>query len=92
MESQVRETTQTDRGTLVEDDLQTGMDKDIDGAEKIDFDITKCNACGDCLEVCPVDALSIYHKDFVIQEECTGCGKCVKVCDKNALQFDGKEE
>ncbi len=50
--------------------------------------ITKddCTGCGDCIERCPVEAMSI--KDDVVQVDrirCIGCGVCNIVCETKAL-------
>ncbi len=46
-----------------------------------------CIGCGDCANVCPVDAICIYdgiaHIDTRI---CTGCGLCAKTCPKNVIE------
>ncbi len=47
-----------------------------------------CIGCGDCANVCPVDAICIYdgiaHIDTRI---CTGCGLCAKTCPKNVIEI-----
>ncbi len=45
-----------------------------------------CNQCGVCVDVCPVDAISM--EDGVIQvdeEKCTKCYLCKKECPQNAI-------
>ena len=44
-----------------------------------------CSACGQCLEVCPVDVITegeIYRIDG---EHCLECGACCEVCPENAV-------
>lgn len=43
----------------------------------------KCDLCGECLSVCPVDAI----EGNVITERCVGCIACVDVCGKGAVKI-----
>jgi pyruvate formate lyase activating enzyme len=56
---------------------------------------SKCNGCGNCLKVCPYDAISLgsgeeNNRVKINREACTNCGKCVEVCFTGALEFFGK--
>lgn len=44
-----------------------------------------CLGLGDCVEVCPFDALSIGEQGIPVVnlKRCTACGNCVKTCPKN---------
>lgn len=45
-----------------------------------------CNACGDCVEVCPFSAISLNEKGTVIDwEQCMGCGVCEEQCPNEAI-------
>lgn len=45
-----------------------------------------CIACGDCVEVCPFQALSLDDYAVVVDEEsCMGCGVCASQCVEEAL-------
>ncbi|MFC2070012.1 RnfABCDGE type electron transport complex subunit B, partial [Chloroflexota bacterium] len=49
-----------------------------------------CLGFGDCLEVCPQDAISIDPDKgiaVVDQEKCTGCGLCVAECPQNMIEL-----
>lgn len=48
----------------------------------------KCTGCGDCVDVCPVEAVSVENKKVVINEECIDCGACVNMCKHEALSLD----
>ena len=52
---------------------------------------TKCDGCGICKEICPVDAIegeqSQQHK--VITNKCIGCGICVPKCPPAAISILG---
>jgi len=47
----------------------------------------KCTGCGDCADVCPVEAISIKNEKAVISDECIDCGACVNVCPTDALSL-----
>lgn len=45
-----------------------------------------CIGCGDCKDVCPVDAIVVKNSlARVIPERCIGCGMCVKTCPKHII-------
>jgi electron transport complex protein RnfB len=48
-----------------------------------------CLGLGDCVRVCPFDALSLGSEGIAVvdSEKCTGCGLCVPACPKNLFQF-----
>ena len=47
-----------------------------------------CNACGACVEVCPVDAITMSEKKANIDSEtCTECGVCVDECPVDAISI-----
>lgn len=52
-----------------------------------------CVACGSCVKVCPLSALSIW-KGVIAQVDtarCVGCGKCAKECPAGAIQLRDRE-
>lgn len=55
----------------------------------MEVDYSKCKGCGECVKVCPVDAITIDQrvtegkkKKITIRDEevCLGCGVCAKTC------------
>jgi heterodisulfide reductase subunit A len=47
-----------------------------------------CNGCGDCVPICPVNAISMQDGKAVINPfQCTGCGACIPVCPREAIDF-----
>jgi heterodisulfide reductase subunit A len=47
-----------------------------------------CNGCGDCVPVCPTNAITMQEgKARIDPFQCTGCGACIPVCPKEAIDF-----
>ncbi|PKL89334.1 MAG: electron transporter RnfB [Ignavibacteriae bacterium HGW-Ignavibacteriae-2] len=48
-----------------------------------------CLGGGDCVEVCPFDAMIMNENGIpeVIEELCTGCTMCVKACPRNVIEM-----
>ncbi len=50
------------------------------------YEILSCNQCGECAEVCPVEAIAEENGVYRIDpDECIGCGACVEACPNNAM-------
>ena len=50
---------------------------------------SKCNGNGECVEVCPLDAITIQNAVAVVdQETCGDCGACVDVCPTEAITVE----
>lgn len=55
----------------------------------------QCNGCGKCVQVCPVEAMSLVSandpkqlnrkKAKLIEERCLGCGVCVRNCPSKSM-------
>lgn len=57
-----------------------------------------CAGCSACIEVCPVDAITIvddivHMNAFIDNDKCIGCGSCHRVCQSNhpAVAHDTNE-
>ena len=51
-------------------------------------DQEQCTGCGDCVTVCPVDAVSMSNDSPIVDEEwCIGCGVCVNGCPSGAARL-----
>jgi len=50
--------------------------------------------CADCIDRCPVHAISLNHNNVEIGEDCKGCGICVHACPQGAItmEMEGDEE
>jgi hypothetical protein len=46
----------------------------------------KCVGCGDCVQHCAQNALSLSEETAVIDpQKCTGCGECILICPNGAI-------
>ena len=51
-------------------------------------DALKCNGNGECVEVCPLDAITIQDAVAVVdQETCGDCGACIDACPVEAISL-----
>ena len=53
-------------------------------------DSEKCVPCGACVDVCPVDAISMDDAAEVDRQKCTGCARCVTECAEDALSLHAR--
>ncbi len=52
------------------------------------IDADTCTACGECMEVCQMDALeSVNNHTEVLRSHCIGCGVCLNVCAFDAISL-----
>ena len=50
------------------------------------IDENLCTGCGDCIKVCPFDALSLKNgKAIVMNNACRLCGICMNACNFGAM-------
>jgi Fe-S-cluster-containing hydrogenase component 2 len=49
-----------------------------------------CTGCGQCVETCPVEAISLDDEEVAIvdSELCVDCSQCVDVCPMEAILLD----
>ncbi|HTY24394.1 MAG TPA: 4Fe-4S binding protein [Desulfomonilaceae bacterium] len=49
-------------------------------------DLDICAGCGECAEICPVEAVKMEDGSPIVDEEwCIGCGACATVCSMDAI-------
>ena len=48
-----------------------------------------CVACGCCVKVCPLRAISVFRgiQAVVNREKCVGCGKCAAECPASVIRI-----
>jgi len=57
------------------------------------IDPEKCTACGECMEICQMEALvSVNNHTEVLLSHCIGCGNCLNVCSSKAISLVKKEQ
>jgi len=57
------------------------------------IDPEKCAACGECMEICQMEALvSVNNHTEVLLSQCIGCGNCLNVCTSEAISLMKKEK
>ena len=65
-------------------------------------DESNCNGCGKCVNVCPVEAMTLVSANNhnkpkmkmarLNEDICLGCGLCVKACDKDTITLKSREK
>ncbi|MBI5030076.1 MAG: 4Fe-4S dicluster domain-containing protein [Chloroflexi bacterium] len=66
------------------------------------IELEKCNGCGKCANICPVEAMTIvsahdpHHaykrKAKLNADVCLGCGVCARVCPTYGIQLEARAE
>ena len=56
----------------------------------ITIDTSKCDNCGDCTDVCPMEVLILEDGKLTINEpdECSYCETCVDICPNECITID----
>ena len=53
------------------------------------IDKNKCNLCGTCVEVCPMEVFSKDDKEIkIVDGKCIGCHACELQCPKEAIKVE----
>ena len=62
-----------------------------DATPFVTLDRSRCEACWECIDVCPESVLGKidvwFHRHAVVRDgdRCRGCRRCIKVCAAGAL-------
>ena len=56
---------------------------------RAEVDAGACVACGCCVKVCPLGAVSVWRgiTAKVDPETCVGCGKCARECPASVISI-----
>ena len=46
-----------------------------------------CLGLGDCMKICPQEAIRIENMTAVVYSNCCGCGKCVNICPQKIIEL-----
>lgn len=59
----------------------------------IDIDLAKCDGCGDCVDICPLEIYVMENEkpEARYQEECIACKSCLEACEKGAIRLEEHE-
>lgn len=54
------------------------------------IDRNLCTGCGQCVDTCPVEAISLGDDAIAVvnADLCVDCGKCVDVCPVEAISLE----
>jgi len=53
----------------------------------------KCVGCGDCMDHCSQNALSLKKEKAVLNaKKCIGCGECIIICPNDAIQIQWDQD
>ncbi len=51
--------------------------------------VETCNGCGECVEACPLDAITLENDKAVIDPDtCSDCGACADVCPTESITVE----
>ena len=51
-----------------------------------------CTACEECVERCPVDAITVEETAVVDRDKCLGCGLCAGTCPAEAIAVQLRDD
>ena len=50
-----------------------------------------CISCGQCIDICPMEAIELSGKGISVSDECIGCGLCAFKCPEQAIAMEETE-
>jgi heterodisulfide reductase subunit A len=84
----VRDTVSDSLGAAARASLFLKSDYVTTSPEKAFVIADLCNGCGNCVLVCPVNAITLQEEKAKIDPfQCIGCGACIPICPKEAIDF-----
>jgi electron transfer flavoprotein alpha subunit len=57
----------------------------LENKKMIKIDESLCIGCSACVDVCPVEALSMKNTKAVVSDACIDCGACISACPVDAI-------
>jgi Fe-S-cluster-containing hydrogenase component 2 len=54
---------------------------------KATVDKEKCIGCGQCVDICPAEAIKVDNDIAVVSDECIECGACADECPTEAISL-----
>ncbi|CEP68993.1 4Fe-4S ferredoxin-type, iron-sulphur binding domain [Moorella glycerini] len=56
------------------------------------IDYEKCNRCGKCWDICPMDVFQRFDREIYIayRDDCMSCFLCAIECPEGCIEVDGK--
>ena len=58
---------------------------------KLKIDIGKCVGCGKCMEICPMNNITLKDNKAISSNKCTKCYRCISYCPQKAITLLGKK-
>jgi NAD-dependent dihydropyrimidine dehydrogenase PreA subunit len=52
-----------------------------------EIDRDTCTGCESCVDVCPVEAITMEDGKAKVSDECVDCGQCVDECPVEAIEM-----
>ena len=84
----VRDTVSDGLGAAAKASLFLKSDYVTTSPEKAYVIVDLCNGCGECVKICPVNAIAMQEGKAKIDPfQCVGCGACIPVCPREAIDF-----
>jgi heterodisulfide reductase subunit A len=84
----VRDTVSDGLGAAAKASLFLKSDYITTSPEKAYVIVDLCNGCGECVDICPVNAIKMENGKAKIDPfQCVGCGACVPICPVEAIDF-----
>jgi len=69
-------------------DLNTSLSDTVTKLPGIEIKVTEdCIGCGDCIDGCFVNAISMEDDRAVIDDNCRGCARCADTCSHDAIEI-----
>ena len=65
--------------------------KTKDYTDKLKIDNSLCVGCGNCVNICPMENISIQKQKAVSEGKCTMCYRCINSCPQKSITLLGEK-